>query len=32
MIYQDLTLTKKVPDKLDPDQQLLGSVADLVLF
>jgi hypothetical protein len=32
MIYQDLILTEKVPDKLDPDQQLLGSVADLVLF
>jgi hypothetical protein len=32
MIYQDLTITKKGPDKLDPDQQLLGSVADLVLF
>jgi hypothetical protein len=31
-IYQDLTITKKVLDKLDPDQQLLGSVADLVLF
>jgi hypothetical protein len=32
MIYQDLTLTKKVQGNQDPDQQLLGSVADLVLL
>jgi len=32
MIYQDLTLTKKVQGNQDSDQQLLESVADLVLL